>query len=80
MPLVRSAIRPATRTGRGFATPCGGMAEPRPQRVVMDGRRDGQHVIFISLLAVGREPLGFARHPLYPVSSVTVLCRSEEVR
>jgi len=50
MPLVRPAIRRATRTGRGFATPCGGMAEPRPQRVVMHGRRDGQHVLFSSLL------------------------------
>ena len=49
MPLVRSAPRRATRTGRGFATPCGGMAEPRPQRVVMHGRRDGQHVLFSSL-------------------------------
>jgi len=28
------AIRRASRTGQGFATPGGGMAEPRPQRVV----------------------------------------------
>ncbi len=34
------AIRRASRNGRGSATPGGGMAEPRPQRVVMHGRQD----------------------------------------
>jgi hypothetical protein len=29
-----------TRNSQGFATPFGGMAEPRPQRVAMDDRRD----------------------------------------
>ena len=33
-----SAIRRASRTGRGSATPGDGMAEPKPQRVVMHGR------------------------------------------
>jgi len=34
------AIRRASRKGRGSATPWGGMAEPRPQRVVMHGCQD----------------------------------------
>jgi len=52
MPLVRSAIRRAGRKGRGFDTPCGGMAEDRPQRVAMQGRRDGRHALFNGLLAL----------------------------
>ena len=50
MALVRSAIRRASRKGRGFATPSGGMAERRPQRVAMQGRRAGRHSLFNSLL------------------------------
>jgi len=67
MPLVRSATRRATRKGRGFATPCGGMAEPRPQRVVMDDRRDGQHVLFSSLLVLidhGRDAASESQMPV----------------
>jgi len=58
MPLVRSAIRRASRKGRGFDTPCGGMVEHRPQRVAMPGRRDGRHASFSSLPAT---PHAFAR-------------------
>jgi hypothetical protein len=50
MALVGSAIRRASRKGRGFATPWGGMAERRPQRVAMQGRRAGQHPLFSSHL------------------------------
>ncbi len=50
MSLDRSAFRRARRKGRGFATPGGGMGEQRPQRVAMQGRRDGRHTLFSSLL------------------------------
>ncbi len=53
MSLDRSVFRHASRKGRGFATPGRGMAEQRPQRVAMQGRRDGRHTLFSSLL--GRE-------------------------
>jgi hypothetical protein len=39
-PLLRSAARRASRKDLGFDTPLVGMAEPRTQRVAMDGRRD----------------------------------------
>jgi hypothetical protein len=51
MALVRSAIRRASRKGRGFATPWDGMAERRPQRVAMQGRRAGRHSLFSSHVA-----------------------------
>jgi len=38
MPLLRSAAMGANRKDLGFATPRGGMAEPRTQRVVINGR------------------------------------------
>ena len=38
-PLLMSAARRASRKDLGSDTPCVGMAEPRTQRVVMDGRR-----------------------------------------
>ena len=50
MALVRSVIRRASRKGRGFATPWGGMAERRPRRVAMQGRRAGRHALLSSLL------------------------------
>jgi hypothetical protein len=61
MALVRSTIRRASRKGRGFATPWGGMAQRRPQRVAMQGRRAGRHSIFSSLLGncVGVVPAPF---------------------
>jgi len=45
---------------RGFATPRVGMAGPRTQRVVMDGRQDGWHALFNGLLVTykGRTPSG----------------------
>jgi len=77
MALVRSAIRRASRKGRGFATPWGGIAERRPQRVAMQGRRAGRHALFSSRLAqaddvavlvdvnrVGRGVDSQARHPV----------------
>jgi hypothetical protein len=50
MALVRSAIRRASRKGGRFATPWGGMAERRPQRVAMQGRRAGRHSLISSHL------------------------------
>jgi hypothetical protein len=57
MALVRSAIRRASRKGRRIATPWGGMAERRPQRVAMQGRRAGRHSLFSSLLDMRPEDL-----------------------
>jgi len=38
--------QPRQSQGQRFATPFGGMVKLRPQRVAMDGRRDGRHTLF----------------------------------
>ncbi len=53
-PLLRSAARRASRKDFGFGTPHVGMTEPRTQRVVMDGRRAEQHVLFSGLQIIVR--------------------------
>lgn len=41
---------------RNLDIPCRAMAEPRPQRVGMDGRRTGRHELFNALLGVASYP------------------------
>jgi hypothetical protein len=66
MALVRSAIRRASRKGQGFATPWGGLAERRPQRVAMQGRRAGRHSLFSSHLERSR----FRPAAVHPASGI----------